>query len=139
MFFLVGLVLFGFPGREHVHAPENRRQADQQGHVGHVVDQRVDQHFLAGPAFGAEDKGEDQVAHARAIGHDQRAQHGAFDSALAHRLEPPDHQEGSDHEEAEEKPRRPRAGAFDPCNERFQGAQSGKGVGPRQGGFGIRL
>jgi len=36
---------------------------------------------------------EDEVAHAGAIRHDERAQHRALEAALAHHLQPPEHHE----------------------------------------------
>ncbi len=89
-----------------------------------------------GPPLAPSDKGEDQIAHARAVGHDERAEDGALHAAPGHGFQPPDHQEGGGHEEAQETPRRPGAGAVHPCGERIQRAQSGKGSGPRQAGFG---
>ena len=118
----VGLVLLRFGVGQHIHAPEDRRQADEQGHVRDVVDERVGHHFRAGTAFGAKHKGEDQVAHARAVGHDERAEDRALDAALGHRFEPPDHEQRGGDEEPKETPRRQGAGALHPFQERIQGA-----------------
>ena len=115
VFLVVGLLLLRLGAGEDVHAPENGRQADEQRHVGDVVDERVGHHFRAGPAFGAEHEGKNEVAHAGAVGHDEGAEDGAFDAALGHGFQPPDHQEGGGNEEAKETPRRHRAGAFHPC------------------------
>src|SRR5881397_4083251 len=44
------------------------------------------------PAFGAHYESEDEVAHARAIGHDQCAEDRPFNAAGVHFLKPPNHQ-----------------------------------------------
>ena len=50
----------GFLFRQDVHAPDDGGQAEDQRHVGDVVDERVGHHVRAVAAVAAEDEGEDQ-------------------------------------------------------------------------------
>ena len=102
------------------HSPENCRQAEDERHVGDVVDERVDHHVRAGTAVAAEDEGEDEVAEAGAIRHDERAEYGALEALGAHRFEPPEHQERRDDEQRQEQPRCVRPLGFDPMDERVE-------------------
>ncbi len=62
----------------------------------------------------AQDESEDEIAHSRAIRHDERAQDSAFKPASIQGLETPDHQAGGSDEQRQEPPRRPSPGAFNP-------------------------
>lgn len=70
-----------------------------------------------------EQHGKDEISDARTIWHDERAQHGAVEASVAHRLQSPDHQKRRGDENGEKSPRRPCAGAFDLMQPRIQAAE----------------
>jgi hypothetical protein len=92
---------FGSPGS---YPPEDGGQADQQGHVRDVVDQGIlDDHAGVEVLRSMGDEGEDEVADPRAVRHDERSQHGALHSPLAHQLQTPDHEQRAPHEQAHQE------------------------------------
>ncbi len=118
---VAGFAVLLLPG-QYAHSPQNRGQAKHERHVGDVVDQRVRHHVRAGTAGASEDEGKDEVAHAGAIRHHERAEHRAFKAVGAQNFQPPDHQERRDDEQRQEQPRRVRSFGFNPMDERVQHA-----------------
>lgn len=77
-----GILRFGFLLR----LPEDGRQADEQREIGDIVDQRVGHHVRArASTLSAQDR-KDEVSDAGTIRHNERAQHGAVEAAIAHGL-----------------------------------------------------
>ena len=73
--------------------PKHGGEAEQQGEIGHVVDQAIGQHFLALIRSRRDDGDENQVSKSGAIGHHERAEGSAFQAVFKQRLEAPDHQQ----------------------------------------------
>ena len=94
--FDLGLFLFGAVGfwfRQDIDAPNNRRQSQHERHVRDVVHEGIGHDVRTVAARLTENERKNQIAHARAIRHDQRAEHRAFETARAHCFQPPDHEE----------------------------------------------
>ena len=72
---------------------EFARQAQQEGHIGHIVHERIGEHLGARAMFASHDKSENQVAHAGAVRHNQSAEHRSFHAAFGHGFQSPNHEE----------------------------------------------
>ena len=73
---------FRFAFRAQVEAPHQGGQAEDEREIGDIVDQAVRQDLRAGSAICGDDCDEEQIPEPRAVGHDERAERGAFEPVL---------------------------------------------------------
>jgi len=86
------LFLFALFLRRYGGSAEQGGEPEDEGEVGDVVDQTVLDDCAAVAGGLAHDQREHQVREAGAVGHDEGAEHGAFESLAFHDMQTPDHQ-----------------------------------------------
>jgi len=117
-----------FVGKK-VEVPKDCGEAEDQGHIGDIVDETIGHDLGRGTAFAAEDEGKNEIAEAGDIRSDERAEDGAFHAVVGHAFEAPNGEEGGGEEDARENPRGPDAGMLDPCDCRMHREELISGAG----------
>ena len=80
---------------QDVQTPDQGRQTDEQGQVGDIVDDAVFDDDCTAAALAAQGIGKHQIGKPGGVGHDQRAQHGAFEALALQYVEAVDHEHGA--------------------------------------------